>query len=185
MGTTTWATTTTTTTTTTSTTTTTTTTPKPTTPEPTTPKPTTPEPTTPEPTTPEKTTKPTTVSVTADPDEEPICDFFSNIRRIDCSNRMFDNDSIQKMLTRLQVTHSYPVMVDGVKRMVKAHAVKELVVEHNPILSDNASFLKVISANEGFPNLRELYIGNTGITLTKDQMKMANPKIKFIKSKPL
>jgi len=97
---------------------------------------------------------------------------------------MFDNDSIQKMLMRLQVTHSYPVMVDGVKRIVKAHAVKELVVEHNPILTDNTSFLQVIS-KKNFPNLRELYIGNTGITLSKDQMKMANDKIKFIKSKPV
>jgi len=75
-------------------------------------------------------------------------------------------------------------MVDGVKRNVKAHAVKELVVEHNPILTDNAVFLQVIR-KENFPNLRELYIGNTGITLTKDQMKMANDKIRFIKSKPL
>jgi len=90
------------------------------------------------------------------------------------------------MLMRLQLTHAYPINVNvnnsNERRLVQADAVKELVIEHNPDLTDNVALLKVLA---GFPNLRELYMGNTGFTLTKDQMKMANSNIKLIKSKPV
>jgi len=82
------------------------------------------------------------------------------------------------------ITHTYPVDVGAPinKRLsVKASAVKEIVFQHSPELTDNETFLKVMT---GFPNLREVYMGNTGLTLTKEQIKTANPSVKFIKSKP-
>jgi len=82
---------------------------------------------------------------------------------------------------RLRLTHAYPIDVGDARLMVKAQAVKELSFQHNPMISDNQIFLEVI---KDFPNLREIYIGETGLTLTKEEIKIVNPKIQLIKSKP-
>lgn len=53
-------------------------------------------------------TQPPTTRPTQPPPQtdEPICDFNPDTRELDCSNRHFDDDSIEKMLTRLRITHA-------------------------------------------------------------------------------
>jgi len=83
---------------------------------------------------------------------------------------------------RLAMTHAYPVDVGILRLHIQADAVKELSLQHNPSLSDDYTLAKVL---HGFPNLREVYIGETNFKLSKVQIKEANSNIKFIKTKPL
>merc|ERR1712156_76400 len=124
-------------------------------------------------------TEPQTPRPTVDNSDEPICDFDADNRRIDCDGIGFDNDSLEKMHFRLRLTHAYPIDVNGNRLAVKAQAVKELNLSNNPNLTDNEIFLHVI---KDFPNLRELFMANTGITLSKDEIKAANGNIRLIKT---
>merc|ERR1719450_381499 len=127
-------------------------------------------------------TEPQTPRPTVDNTDEPICDFDADNRRISCGGIGFDNDSLEKMHFRLRLTHAYPIDVNGQRLAVKAQAVKELDLSDNPDLTDNEIFLHVI---KDFPNLRELFMANTGITLSKDEIKAANGNIRLIKTKPV
>lgn len=127
-------------------------------------------------------TEPQTPRPTIDNTDEPICDFDADTRRISCGGIGFDNDSLEKMHFRLRLTHAYPIDVNGQRLAVKAQAVKELDLSNSPNLTDNEMFLQVIT---DFPNLRELFMANTGITLSKDAIKSANGNIRLIKTKPV
>merc|ERR1712050_443709 len=119
-----------------------------------------------------KRTTTTTEETTQGPSDEPICDFHVDTRLLDCSNRFYDNDSIEKLLNRLRITHAYPVDVEQngqiTRKQVKKEAVWNLNFAGNPRMTDKQLFL---DAMKEFTFAKHIDVRNTGMSgLRKEEL---------------